>query len=82
MNGRAGRYVRQVSGYAAFVPNNLPPDPPLAFDAELIALLSKADRALGRLDGITQTLPNPDLFVSLYVKKEALLSSQIEGTQA
>ena len=48
----------------------------------MLTLLSKADRALGRLDGVTQTLPNPDLFVSMYVKKEALLSSQIEGTQA
>ncbi len=46
------------------------------------ALLSKADRALGRLDGSIQTLPNPDLFVFMYVRKEAVLSSQIEGTQS
>ncbi|HXA43315.1 MAG TPA: Fic family protein [Candidatus Solibacter sp.] len=51
-------------------------------DAEMLTLLSKADRALGRLDGATQTLPNPELFVSMYARKEALLSSQIEGTQA
>lgn len=73
----------QIEGYSSFVPVKLPPsNPPLAFDLEMIDLLSEADRALGRLDGITQTLPNPDLFVSMYVKKEALLSSQIEGTQA
>ncbi len=51
-------------------------------DMELYSLLSKADRALGRLDGSIQTLPNPDLFVFMYVRKEAVLSSQIEGTQA
>ncbi len=51
-------------------------------DPEMQALLSEADRALGRLDGSIQTLPNPDLFVFMYVRKEAVLSSQIEGTQA
>jgi Fic family protein len=51
-------------------------------DPELWDLLSRADRALGRLDGSTETLPNPDLFVFMYVRKEAVLSSQIEGTQA
>jgi Fic family protein len=51
-------------------------------DQELWMLLSQADRALGRLDGSTETLPNPDLFVFMYVRKEAVLSSQIEGTQA
>lgn len=79
---RSGRYVMQATGYKAFVPNPLPPDPPLVFTSELMGLLSEADRKLGRLDGVTQVLPDPDLFVSMYVKKEALLSSQIEGTQA
>lgn len=60
----------------------MPPVPPIRFDDEMHALLSLADRKLGRLDGITQILPNPDLFVSMYVRKEAVLSSQIEGTQA
>ena len=69
-------------GYKSFVPAKLPPDPPIVFDAEMQALLSLADRKLGRLDGITQILPNPELFVAMYVKKEAVLSSQIEGTQA
>jgi Fic family protein len=80
--GRSGRYVRQPAGYRAFIPSPLPPQPPLAIDAELQSLLSRADRALGRLDGSIQTLPNPDLFVMMYVRKEAVLSSQIEGTQA
>lgn len=79
---RAGRYVNQPSGYRAFIPSPLPPDPPIKLEGELQALLSRADRALGRLDGSIQTLPNPDLFVAMYVRKEAVLSSQIEGTQS
>jgi len=79
---RAGKYVRQPTGYRAFIPNVLPPDPPIQYDGELRSLLSEADRALAKLDGITTVLPNPELFVAMYVKKEALLSSQIEGTQA
>lgn len=80
--GRAGRYVRQPSGYRAFVPAPLPPDPPLRLTGQLQRLLSEADLALGRLDGSIQILPNPDLFVYMYVRKEAVLSSQIEGTQS
>lgn len=79
---RAGRYVRQPTGYRAFIPEPLPPAPPVEIDDEMQALLSKANWALGRLDGSIQTLPNPDLFVMMYVRKEAVLSSQIEGTQA
>ena len=79
---RAGRFVRQLPGYRAFVPVPLPPDPPLAIDTEMSLLLSDADRALGRLDGVTSTLPNTDLFVAMYVRQEAVLSSQIEGTQS
>src|SRR5690606_7271155 len=79
---RAGRYIRQLAGYLAFVPKPLPPDPPLSLTGEVQTLLSKADRALGRLDGSIQTLPNPELFVDMYVRKEAVLSSQIEGTQS
>ena len=81
-SNRAGRYVTQPTGYRAFLPAPLPPDPPVAITGELQALLSEADRALGRLDGSIQTLPNPDLFVFMYVRKEAVLSSQIEGTQS
>ena len=79
---RTGKYVRQPLGYNAFMPKPLPPDPPLIFDRELQSALSEADRALARLDGVAAVLPNPELFIAMYVKKEALLSSQIEGTQA
>lgn len=79
---RTGRYVRQPQGYRAFVPAPLPPDPALQFDPALQALLSRADQALGRLDGAAQLLPNPDLFVAMYVQWESVLSSQIEGTQS
>ncbi len=79
---RAGTYISQPQGYRAFLPAALPPVPPLRVDEETQDLLSKADRALGRLDGSIQTLPNPDLFVFMYVRKEAVLSSQIEGTQS
>ncbi|HEY8732728.1 MAG TPA: Fic family protein [Candidatus Limnocylindria bacterium] len=60
----------------------MPPEPPVALDASGIAAMSKADLAIGRLDGVAQTLPNPDLFVAMYVRREAVLSSQIEGTQS
>ena len=79
---RAGRYVQQPTGYRAFIPAPLPPNPPLRFDDQLQSLLSEADRALGRLDGSVLTLQKPDLFVFMYVRKEAVLSSQIEGTQS
>jgi Fic family protein len=79
---RAGRYVSQTSGYRAFMPAPLPPDPALDLSGELQGQLSAADRALGRLDGSVLTLPNPNLFVFMYVRKEAVLSSQIEGTQS
>jgi len=79
---RAGRYVTQPTGYRAFVPNHLPPDPPILMDDEMWEHLSRADLALGRLDGSAEVLPDPDLFVLMYIRKEAVLSSQIEGTQA
>ena len=79
---RAGRFVKQMEGYNAFIPTSLPPDPPVGMDQELARLLSNADRALGRLDGVAIILPNPDLFVAMYVRHESVLSSQIEGTQS
>src|SRR6266511_5445899 len=79
---RAGTYQRQPAGYRAFIPAPLPPTPPVSLTGQLQRLLSEADRALGRLDGSVLTLPNPDLFVFMYVRKEAVLSSQIEGTQS
>ena len=68
--GRAGNYANQIGGYKAFVPKPLPPDPPIQLDNEMIQLLSRADRALGRLDGASEILPNVDLFVAMYVSKE------------
>ena len=79
---RSGRIVKTPTGYDAFIPRPLPPEPPVVIDRDMYYLLSAADRKLGRLDGITRVLPNPDLFLAMYVKKEAILSSQIEGTQA
>jgi Fic family protein len=79
---RAGSYIRQSTGYRAFVPTPLPPNPPVEIAPEMQRLLSEADAALGRLDGSIQTLPNPDMYMFMYIRKEALLSSQIEGTQA
>ena len=79
---RPGRYVRQPTGHRAFLPAPLPPQPELRLSAELTGLLSAADRALGRLDGSVLTLPNPDLSVFMYVRKEAVLSSQSEGTHS
>lgn len=79
---RAGKYTAQIAGYKAFIPNLLPPNPPIKLDDELLQLHSQADIALGRLSGTSEMLPNPDLFVAMYIHKEAVLSSQIEGTQA
>ena len=60
----------------------MPPDPPVRLDAEGVDLLSRADQAIGKLEGIATLLPNPHLFVGMYVRKEALLSSQIEGIES
>lgn len=82
LRNRAGRTIRQAEGYRAFIPTPLPPDPPLRFDSALATILAGAGTALGRLDGVSATLPNPELFVAMYVRREAVLSSQIEGTQS
>lgn len=79
---RAGRLITQPSGYRAFIPAPLPPEPPVVIEGDLLALLSKADVALGRLDGVAKVIPDPDFFVTMYVRREAVLSSQIEGTQS
>lgn len=83
--GRAGHFTPVSSGegaYSTFSPKPLPPDPPLGIDAEMQRLLDRANRALGRLDGITLLLPDADQFLYSYIRKEAVLSSQIEGTQS
>ncbi len=82
---RAGRFVTQQvgpEGFAAFLPAPLPPSPPLQFTTGLQDRLESANRALGRLDGVSLLLPSADLFLYAYVRKEAVLSSQIEGTQS
>jgi Fic family protein len=78
---RAGRLVVQPTGYRAFIPAPLPPDPGLDMPS-LQAQLSKATLAIGRLDGVIDVVPDPDFFVAMYVRREAVLSSQIEGTQS
>jgi Fic family protein len=84
--GLTGHYVPLPSAAGekarAFVPNPLPPVPPLKLDTEIQELIEKAMLALGRLDGLTTVLPDPTLFLYSYVRKEAVLSSQIEGTQS
>jgi len=80
--------MQTVTGesYRAYLPAPLPPDPPLALDTELLQRMDQANRALGRLDGISQVWPNSGHFLNQvlyqYVRKEAVLSSQIEGTQS
>ena len=81
---RLGRYENTIVGehtMRAYMPPSLPPDPPIAL-AGLHAILAKADQALGRLDGFTVALPEPPPFRSMYVRKEALLSSRIDGAQS
>lgn len=79
---RAGSFVSRPEGYSAFIPNPLPPEPPLDLDAALLGLLEEAVSELGRLDGVAKVIPDPDFFVGMYVRREAVLSSQIEGTQS
>ena len=79
---RAGRLVQQPNGFRAFIPNPLPPVPAIDLTGNVQALLSQADHALGLLEGAARMLPNPELFVFMYIRKEAVLSSQIEGTQS
>ena len=84
MQNRAGRTVTNLSGdkeYKSFYPSNLPPVPPIELDAEGLSLLIEANKKLALLDGIAHRIPNVDQFISMYVRKEALISSQIEGTQ-
>lgn len=82
---RLGNYeTTSVAGerVRAFMPPPLPPVPPLDITPERHDLLEKANRSLGRLDGVASLFPDPGLFLYMYVRKEALLSSQIEGTQS
>lgn len=84
-NKRIGRYIKSsvVGGeyYTAYLPKPLPPEPPINMQ-QIYSLLDKASVAVGRLDGLSVVLPDTELFLYMYVRKEALLSSQIEGTQS
>ncbi len=85
LNERAGRLVMAQpgpDGFDAFVPRPLPPEPPLSIEPSTQVLLDEANQALGRLDGVAHLLPDARLFLYSYVRKEAVLSSQIEGTQS
>ena len=77
---RIGKYVKSsiIGGesFNSYIPSNLPPQPPIAME-EIYSLLDKAGTALGRLDGISIMLPDPSLFISMYVSKETVLSSHI-----
>lgn len=80
-----GTYIRTGmtdEAFDAFLPDPLPPDPPLQLEQRDHDLIEKANRALGRLDGAATLLPDVSLFLYFYVRKEAVLSSQIEGTQS
>lgn len=79
---RSGSFRQTLRGYTAFFPADLPPVPPVNLEGELRLLLSRADQALGAINTIASVLPSPELFVAMFIQKEALLSSQIEGTQS
>jgi len=84
MTNRAGKLVSNLSGemaYESFRPAPLPPNPPIEVSGELLTKLIDANKKIATLEGISSRIPNMGLFVSMYVRKEALLSSQIEGTQ-
>lgn len=80
--GRAGAYASSPEGWRTFHPKRLPPDPPLQLSPDGLGLLATASTELGRLDGEAEIVPDPDFFVYSYVRKEAVLSSQIEGTRS
>ena len=84
MKNRAGKTVQNLSGemvYTSFYPQPLPPQPNIEIDTEMQQLLIDAHKKLALLHGLSDRIPNKDLFISMYVRKEALVSSQIEGTQ-
>ena len=84
MTNRAGTLVSNLSGemaYESFRPAPLPPNPPIEVSGELLTKLIDANKKIATLEGLSSRIPNMGLFVSMYVRKEALLSSQIEGTQ-
>ena len=84
MKNRAGKTIKNLSGdsaYESFYPQPLPPQPNIEIDTEMQQLLIDAHKKLALLNGLSDRIPNKDLFITMYVRKEALVSSQIEGTQ-
>lgn len=81
-NSPTGRLIKTARNYWAFIPNPLPPPGLDKFSAELVRILSEADRGIGVLKSLSKLIPNPNLLVAPYVRKEAVQSSRIEGTQA
>jgi Fic family protein len=79
---RSGKQITQSTGYKAFIPTPLPPKPPIQIEGEIHHLLTDANIAIGKMDTMGYLAPNLDHIIAMYVRKEALLSSQIEGTQA
>ena len=79
MDSRAGKTAAQPAGYLAYLPNPLPPHPVLNMDEEALLALSAADRAVGALSSFGDLIPSTSLFVAMYVRREAVLSSEIEG---
>lgn len=81
---RSGEFVKNLSSdssYLSFKPSPLPPEPALEINSNMVSKLVEANRELVKLDTAAKFIPNTDLFISMYVRKEALISSQIEGTQ-
>ncbi|MBE6740994.1 MAG: Fic family protein [Ruminococcaceae bacterium] len=84
MNNRAGKFISNLSGeaeYESFCPNPLPPVPAIDTDSEMEKLLIEANKKVALLEGLSSRIPNMELFISMYIRKEALVSSQMEGTQ-
>ena len=79
---KIGKLVQQPTGYKAFIPDLFPPEKPIILKPKTQQLHAKATLTLGKLDGITQLLPDLDFFILMYITKEATRSSEIEGTQA
>jgi Fic family protein len=79
---RSGRYITQPNHYKAFIPTDLPPDPSIRIEGDMQSLLTDANIAIGKLDTMGYLAPNLNHIIAMYVRKEALLSAQIEGTQA
>lgn len=77
-----GKLIKQPTGYTAFVPDTFPPAEPIRLNSKTQHLLAKAALMVGKLDGVTQLLPDLDFFIFMYIRKEAARSSEIEGTRA